>query len=218
MTSTNSEILAPPGGRRSRDQLLWLGRPVGNDQRARVLACAQAEFSAHGYRNANMKAIATRTGVGKTTIYKYFSSKEELFLAVVRENLGHLHELALAGLVGGGAPWERLENSARSVLSFVEENRALLRVIFQEASEFNGGIQRQYIETIGSNMPVGEAFIRSFQDEGAFREEAAHHVVGLLLNLLIGTAYAWSLQEEGSLVEKGMTYLEMLKQGFLKES
>lgn len=84
------------------------------------------------------------------------------------------------------------------------------------ASEFNGGIQKQYIETIGTNMPVGEAFIRSFQDEGAFRKEAAHQVVGLLLNLLIGTAYAWSLQEEGSLVEKGMAYLEMLKQGFLK--
>lgn len=164
-----------------------------------------------------MKTIATSTGVGKTTIYKFFSSKQELFLAVVRENLNHIHELALAGLVGGGAPWERLENSARSVLSFVEENRDLLRVIFQEAGEFNGGVQKQYIETIGANMPVGEAFIRSFQDEGAFRKQPAHQVVSLLLNLLIGTVYAWSLRGEGSLVEKGMIYLEMLKQGFLQE-
>lgn len=195
---------------------MWLGHLVGMDQRARILACAQAEFSKHGYRNAKMKTIATRTGVGKTTIYKYFSSKEELFLAVVRENLNHIHELALAGLVGSGTPWERLENSSRSVLSFVEENRDLLRVVFQETGEFNGGIQKQYIETIGANMPVGEAFIRSFQDDGAFRGQPARQVVGLLLNLLIGTAYAWSLRGEGSLVEKGMTYLGMLKQGFLK--
>lgn len=164
-----------------------------------------------------MKAIATRTGVGKTTIYKYFSSKEELFLAVVHENLGHIHELALAGLVSGGPPWERLETSARSVLSFVEENRNLLRVMFQETGEFDGGIQKQFIETIGVNMPIGEAFIQSFQNEGTFRKQPAHEVVGLLLNLLIGTTYAWSLRGEGSLVTIGMAYLEMLKQGFLQQ-
>lgn len=217
MTGTNSELSTPPRKPGSQDQLLWLGRLTDQDQRARILACAQAEFSEHGYRNANMKAIATSTGVGKTTIYKYFPSKEELFLAVVRENLNHIHELALAGLVGGGTPWERLENSARSVLFFVEENKALLRVVFQETGEFDGGIQKQYIETIGANMPVGEAFIRSFQDEGAFRKQPAHQVVSLLLNLLIGTTYAWSLRGEGSLVEKGMTYLEVLKQGFVQE-
>jgi AcrR family transcriptional regulator len=201
---------------RSQDDLSWLGRPVGEDQRAKILACAQAEFSEQGYRNAKMKAIATHTGVGKTTIYKYFSSKEELFLAVVRENLNHIHELALAGLVSGGPPWERLETSARSILAYVEENRNILRVMFQETGEFDGGIQKQFIETIGVNMPIGEAFIQSFQNEGTFRKQPAHEVIGLLLNLLIGTTYAWSLHGEGSLVERGMAYLEMLKQGFLK--
>lgn len=215
MSSSTSEI-APPR-KRPQDGLSWLGRPVGEDQRARILACAQTEFSKQGYRNAKMKAIATQTGVGKTTVYKYFSSKEELFLAVVRENLNHIHELALAGLVSGGAPWERLETSARSVLSFIEDNRDLLRVMFQETGEFDGGIQKQFIETIGANMPIGEAFIQSFQNEGAFRKQPAHEVVGLLLNLLIGTTYSWSLHGEGSLVEKGMAYLEMLKQGFLQE-
>lgn len=217
MTDINQEMAVTPNDEDTQSGPVWLGRYVGEDQRARILSCAQSEFSEHGFSNAKMKAIATQSGVGKTTIYKYFSSKDELFLAVVRENLNHIHELALAGLVGGGTPWERLENSSRSVLSFVEENRALLRVIFQEAGEFDGGIQKQYIETIGANMPIGESFIRSFQDEGAFRKQPARQVVGLLLNLLIGTAYSWSLRGEGSLVEKGMAYLEMLKQGFLKD-
>ena len=201
----------------TQDEPRWLGRVIGKDQRALILACAQSVFSEHGYRSASMKEIAWRAGVGKTTIYNHFASKEELFLAIVRENLNHIHELSLAGLLGPGTAWQKLENSARSVLSFVEDNAALLRVIFQEAGEFNGGIQKQFFETIGVNIPLGESFIRAFQEDGTLRKQPAEQIVRLLLDLLIGTTYAWSLSGEGSLVDKGMAYLDMLKQGFLEK-
>jgi AcrR family transcriptional regulator len=217
MKNGAADASSGPDGDMTQDELRWLGRPIGQDQRALILACAQSVFSEQGYRNASMKEIAWRAGVGKTTIYNHFASKEELFLAIVRENLNHIHELSRAGLTGPGTAWQKIENSARSVLSFVEENAALLRVIFQETGEFDGGIQKQFFDTIGVNIPLGESFIRSFQEDGALRKQPAERVVRLLLDLLIGATYAWSLRGEGSLVDKGMAYLDMLKQGFLEK-
>ena len=53
--------------------------------RARLLAAAAQEFARAGLERANVDAISLAAGYAKGTIYNYFASKEELFLAVVEE-------------------------------------------------------------------------------------------------------------------------------------
>src|SRR6266516_6288207 len=53
--------------------------------RARLLAAAAQEFGRAGFERANVDAISLAAGYAKGTIYNYFPSKEELFLAVVEE-------------------------------------------------------------------------------------------------------------------------------------
>ena len=48
-----------------------------------ILAAAQRAFLASGFGAVSMDAIAREAGASKATIYAYFSSKEELFGAVV---------------------------------------------------------------------------------------------------------------------------------------
>jgi TetR/AcrR family transcriptional repressor of mexJK operon len=48
-----------------------------------ILAAAQRTFLASGFGAASMDAIAREAGASKATLYAYFSSKEELFGAVV---------------------------------------------------------------------------------------------------------------------------------------
>ncbi len=193
----------------------WLGKGVEGDTRAWILLCAQRTFSEQGYRLAEMRTIARLAGVGKTTIYKYFSSKEELFLAIVEENLHHLQHLALAGLIGNSNPWECLEKSTFDVMSYIQTNKDLLRVIVQEAGEFNGRIQKQYFNTLEEGMPMGEAFLRTFQEQGYFRDQPVRQIIMMMMKLLVGTAYTWSVTEEGDLAEEGMAYLQLFKRGLL---
>ncbi|RKY95395.1 MAG: hypothetical protein DRQ06_03770, partial [Candidatus Hydrothermota bacterium] len=47
-------------------------------QRAALLA-----FSRKGYHRTTMRDIADFAGIGKSTIYEYFDSKEELFLSLI---------------------------------------------------------------------------------------------------------------------------------------
>src|SRR6266566_647710 len=53
--------------------------------RARLLAAAAQEFARAGLERANVDAISLAAGYAKGTIYNYFASKEELFLAVVQD-------------------------------------------------------------------------------------------------------------------------------------
>jgi AcrR family transcriptional regulator len=50
-----------------------------------ILAAATAEFAAAGLGGARIDAIAERAGINKKLIYYYFTSKDQLFLAVLEQ-------------------------------------------------------------------------------------------------------------------------------------
>jgi len=55
------------------------------DRRDAIIQAAMAVFSEVGFERASMSEIATRVGGSKATLYGYFDSKEELYVAAMRE-------------------------------------------------------------------------------------------------------------------------------------
>lgn len=117
-----------------------LGRsPSGRPSKQReVLDVAAEYFLNHGYEGASISAMARSSGISKESIYRYFSSKQELFEAVIDRELydyrDALHELdgALAEVDLRGA----LLLVATTVLGVITTDRtlALRRLIFAEAA------------------------------------------------------------------------------------
>ena len=60
-------------------------KPGKDERRAAILKIAHDAFLSDGYAATSMSTIAARCGGSKATLYNYFPSKEELFLAVVRD-------------------------------------------------------------------------------------------------------------------------------------
>ena len=54
-----------------------------------LLAAALGQFVERGFAATRLEDVARRAGVSKGTLYLYFANKEELFKAVVRENIVH---------------------------------------------------------------------------------------------------------------------------------
>ena len=75
-----------------------LGRQSPDERRENILAVAAEAFALEGYGITSMSTIAARLGGSKATLYKYFTSKEELFKAVMQRKsqavIGPLEELA----------------------------------------------------------------------------------------------------------------------------
>ncbi|RKF23002.1 TetR/AcrR family transcriptional regulator [Altericroceibacterium spongiae] len=53
------------------------------EKRAAIVAIAQQHFTEHGFGGTTMSAIAADLGGSKTTLWSYFSSKEDLFAAAL---------------------------------------------------------------------------------------------------------------------------------------
>jgi len=79
-------------------------RAISNEQkeerRLALLEAALALFQEGGYEYASMVAVARRAGVAKGTVYLYFKTKEELFLALQQVQYADWFD-AMDGLLAG---------------------------------------------------------------------------------------------------------------------
>ena len=60
-------------------------KPSRDDRQAAILRIARAAFLHDGYANTSMSQIAAKVGGSKATLYNYFPSKKDLFVAVADE-------------------------------------------------------------------------------------------------------------------------------------
>jgi AcrR family transcriptional regulator len=101
----------------------------------RVLAAAERLFTERGVAGVTMDDIATAAGVGKGTLYRRFTDKGGLAVALLDERERELQQLILSGPapVGPGAePAARLTAFVEAYLSFVD--RQLDLVLMSETS------------------------------------------------------------------------------------
>jgi|Tabmets5t2r1_1033131.scaffolds.fasta_scaffold22330_3 AcrR family transcriptional regulator len=117
---------ADDGGRRVRASAA--------DTRGRIVDAAAQVMETLGLARATTKEIARAAGYSEATLYKHFSDKSELLLAVLGERLPGLVGLLkrLPDEVGQGVVAERLEQVADQALQFYERAVPILASLFAE--------------------------------------------------------------------------------------
>jgi AcrR family transcriptional regulator len=126
----------PPTGRRQR------GRPkledVGQIEN-RLLEVALQEFLAHGYGGTSLTQIVKAAGISKTTLYARFGSKEDLFRAIVQQQIARLSAVtALRSRKGPPSLAEGLRAYGNRTLEISLEGELLEvnRLIYSESARF----------------------------------------------------------------------------------
>jgi len=79
------------------------------EARMKIVEIARNIFSHFGFKKTTMEEIAHATRKGKSSIYYYFSSKEEIFKAVVEKEADELKEELFKKISGIEDPIERLK-------------------------------------------------------------------------------------------------------------
>ena len=91
------------------------------DKRPRLVDAACAVFAEKGYASTRVADIAERAGVGKGTVYEYFSSKEELLFAVFELTNAEISVRMDEALAAGGSAEEQLLNLLRLGAEVISE-------------------------------------------------------------------------------------------------
>lgn len=102
------------------------------DQRRSQLVDAAAEvFTSVGYHAAAMDDIAEAAGVSKPVLYQHFSSKLELYLALLDQSCSRLVAIVKGALASTEDNRERVEATMGAFFEFVSEQRADFRLVFE---------------------------------------------------------------------------------------
>ncbi len=101
--------------------------------REKLLSSASKEFARHGYVKANVDAISTNAGFGKGTVYNYYKSKLDLFVAVVEKNSNELVDEINENIKDIRDPVEKLKKSIETDFQTFQKNSDLWITIIKEA-------------------------------------------------------------------------------------
>ena len=63
------------------------------ENHGKIISAAMAEFLEYGFKDASMRRIAEASGMSASGLYKHFSSKEDMFAALVEPAVSGLMEL-----------------------------------------------------------------------------------------------------------------------------
>jgi TetR/AcrR family transcriptional regulator, mexJK operon transcriptional repressor len=109
-----------------------------DERRAAIVDIAHAAFLADGYAATSMSTIAAKVGGSKATLYNYFSSKEELFIAVVSRKCEQMQSLLYDAQVESGDFRSALQNFGEHFIALVlqEESVATYRMVMAECERF----------------------------------------------------------------------------------
>jgi AcrR family transcriptional regulator len=103
------------------------------EKRSRILAVAGELFATRRYDEVTLDAIAKIAKVGKGTVYVYFASKDELFLALVRESVDAMLvdlESKIGSAAASGEPgWNQLVSIVTAMLALAKRFPRLFELL-----------------------------------------------------------------------------------------
>jgi AcrR family transcriptional regulator len=164
-------------------------------KREHILAAAAVTFARHGYHGTNLQRVAAAAGMGKSSIYHYFSTKEAVRTALADAILRHEAELFERVVASGGAPEERLAALLDAVTALFDEWTKAGPLLVDMFREPRG--RRRVRETFATARAALARLIAEGQRKGSFRSGSAEALGAIVLGCLDGL-FLQELIEPGS--------------------
>jgi AcrR family transcriptional regulator len=133
----------------------------GEVTRLAIEDAALTLFMEQGYHATSMRQIANQAGLALGGIYNHFSSKEDIFAAIIIDKHPYKQILPLVLAAKGDSAEEFIRNAARALVTELGNRPELLKLFFIELVEFNGKHMSRLIGEIAPKIiPLFEQLIR----------------------------------------------------------
>ncbi|MFC1557112.1 TetR/AcrR family transcriptional regulator [candidate division KSB1 bacterium] len=168
-----------------------------------ILLAAMRIVARKGIKNITIDEIAVSAGIGKGTIYEYFSSKEEIFGAAIIEFLDKIEELQAKRFFRATTPRAKLKAILDSWIdASKEEDEELMTLMVDVWAE---GVRQSNLEfkevfdlkkVYDQYRDIVSAIIDDGINRGEFRKVNSGIVAGLFLATVDGLMIQWLLDKE----------------------
>ena len=117
--------------------------------RRRILDSARKVFFREGFESANLDEVASLAGVAKGTIYRYFESKAELYVAVLVHNADAFVERMQQTIDPSLSPEVQIRRTGLFYFKHYRENREYFRIFWAiENQRLIGGVPEPLVHAV----------------------------------------------------------------------
>jgi AcrR family transcriptional regulator len=162
---------------------LWASRSE------QILEAAARLFAKHGYAETDTQLLADELGVGKGTLYRYFPSKRDLFLAAADRVMTMLRQRVDAAIAGIDEPFERISVAIRTYLTFFGDHPEFVELLMQERAQFKDRDKPTYFEHREQNIEPWRALYRSLIADGRIRDMPVERILDVMSAACYGTMF-----------------------------
>lgn len=126
---------------------------IPEEKRERVLATSLARFASNGYKGTNVSDIAKAAGISIGAVYKYFPSKEDLFMAVIDYGYQDLDKVLLEIVPYDEDIFLKIERILKTAMDYSRKNPQVIQMYLHCTTEGLPELAKkisQKIETISA--------------------------------------------------------------------
>lgn len=173
---------------------------IREKRRREILAAALEIFSRDGYHKGTVEDIARLAGIGKATVYEYFSSKQEIFQEMLVHFLRNYEDLAREKTASQASVRQKLLVLFDFNMEFLDRNAEVIERVFLGLEEGSRDLRPTIMAFHKRLYHFFLDLVELGLESGEIGPGKNPHIVSLLLiNMVYGLANsgrAFGVQEE----------------------
>src|SRR5437867_1804318 len=161
-----------------------------HERRQDILTAAMQLFAKKGFRGTTTRDLAAQAGVNEAIIFRHFSTKEELYSAILEHKAGEdrdAHSEELDRLAAGRDDEMFFQAVGRTFLERHAHDATFMRLLLFSALEGHQ-LSKMFVASMAGRNPIAN-YIRRRIEEGAFRavnpELAARAFFGMFASFVL---------------------------------
>ncbi len=192
-------------------------------RRQEILSVAECLFSKNGFFKTSMAEIAAGSQFAMGTVYRFFKSKEEIYISIVEAKVEELARRIDEEMVRAKTPSDKLKAFIQVKLNYADRHRDFFRIYVSEWSGFEWTIKSAFGERVWklymAQVDLVADLIRQGIRRKEFRKIDPTDGALALHGMLNSTMYVWILQAtpSGSLGDKCELISTLFLDGIEKE-
>ena len=190
---------------------------MAEDVRSRIIVSAKALFGRHGFRKTSLSDVAKEARMGKSSLYHYFSNKEELFRAVVTAEMEVLSQRVQEAVSREDSPEAKLRAFVLTRMRVLRELANAYASLHEEYLDHLGFIDRFREQAFQAEVEMVRSILEEGTQTGAFEITDIGLAAYAIALALKGLEFPWMVKSQEARLDRDLgVLLEMLMRAIQK--
>lgn len=158
---------------------------IPEEKQERILKVAMSEFAENGLIGSNVNVIAKKADISIGSLYNYFDSKENLFLAIANRGLKTMVNSVMIALSFNDDVFSELKLFVKVLINFIKEEKELILLYNEVAYSANNDIVKPTAKYARENLiKIYKSAILEAQNDGYIRKDISVEMLTFYLDAI----------------------------------